>query len=92
MVEIFGEHMRATHQDFAAFGELELPARRDRTTFPGPRKRPALPRNDRAGFLGLAVDLDQIHAPDLPERGRFRRQRRAARNDQLDLVESELLE
>ena len=61
-------------------------------TSPGRGKRLALAGDDGAGLLGLAVDLADVHAPDLPQRHRLGRQRRTPADDEAERVEPQLVE
>src|SRR5215475_6413784 len=86
------DHVLTADQDLVVCAELELPAADDRADIARPGEGALLAGDDRPGFLGLAVDLAEVDAPDLPQRRDRGRKRRAARERELELVEAELVE
>src|SRR2546428_1554852 len=86
------EEIGTAHAQLAVVAERDLDVGRRRSDVAGPRVRPALARDEGAARLRLAVRLAQVHAPDLPERGHRRRQRRAAGDQQPHPREADLLQ
>ena len=68
------EQVRTPHQHFAVIRQADVQAFGRRADIARARKRATLTGDDAAGFLGLAVHLDDIDAIDLPKRRRLGRQ------------------
>ena len=92
IVPVAVEKEITAYQDLVGGRQSHLDAGGDGADVAWPRKRAPLTRDNRACLLGLAVDLAEVHAPHLPERHGLRRQRRAARYDELQCVEAKFLE
>ena len=92
IVPIALEQIGAADQHFAILGQPDLDAFDRRADIAGAREGAALAGDDAAGFLGLAVHLDDVDAVHMPERHGLGRQRGAAADHQLQLVEAELVE
>src|SRR3954465_684476 len=82
LTDILLEYVIAAKLDLAGVGDAQLPTRGQRADVSRTRERLALAADDRADLFGLAVRLAQVHAPDLPQRCRLRRQRRAGADHQ----------
>ena len=87
-----GREFHIQVEDLARVRQLELPAPRDSPHVARAREGSALAADDRAGLFGLAIDLADVDAPDLPQRGGLGWQRCAAADDQAKCVEPELVE
>ena len=86
------EQIGAVNQDLAILRQANVPARRRRADIAGRGKRSALAADDPARGLRLTVYFDDVDAVHLPERHALRRQRRAAADDQFQLIEAELVQ
>src|SRR3954468_20892938 len=91
LADVLLEHVVAADLDLAGVGDAQLPAWRERADVAGPWKRPTLAADQCADLFCLAVRLPQVHAPDLPEGGGFRRQRRSGAYDKAQLLEAQLV-
>ena len=84
------EQVGRSDQDLAVVRQPHLEALRHRADVARPREGAALAGDDAAGRLGLAVHLAHVDAQHVPDRHGLGRQRRAARDDELQLVEADL--
>src|SRR6516164_922670 len=84
------EQVPAVDKDLTALSKLDPPAAHHTTDIAGLCKRGILAGNEGATRFRLAVGLNEIDAPYLPERRRFGRQRRPAGYHQLNPMQPKL--